>query len=89
MKRDLDPMVIGVYAFLGILLAGEIIGVTGACSGVANPSPVDVTAYASEQIYCVEQADSRATADTCRAASHTRMCARFPALSTCFDAGDQ
>lgn len=58
-----------------------------ACGGSQTPPPAALTAYAAEQIDCVEQADARATADSCRQFVKAQFCGEYPAACPGFDGG--
>jgi hypothetical protein len=50
-----------------------------ACGGAPTAPAAALTAYAAEQIDCVEQADARAQADSCRAFVKSQFCSEYPA----------
>lgn len=58
------------------------------CTPANSPSAPDVFAYTSDQVDCVEQADSRPAADACRAAARASFCHQYPNAAVCpTDAG--
>lgn len=61
-----------------MILAAIVLG--GCTPSGSAPTAAAISAYEAEQIGCIEQADARAGADTCRAAALASFCAEYPAL---------